>query len=86
LALSFETLAFAELCSTRQSCPAWSSRETSDLSGLDPGDPFGLIQDVPWALSTIPYIPDYSHDTIIAIMELIGHLYRCIKSKLVRLP
>jgi hypothetical protein len=25
--------------------------------------------------------PDYSHDTVFAIMELTGHLYRCIKSK-----
>ncbi len=55
LALSLRLLASAELCSTRPASPAWSSREPSDLSGLDPGDPLGLMQDVPWALSRIPY-------------------------------
>ncbi len=43
-------LASAELCSTGPASPAWSSREPSDLSGLDQGDPLGLLQDVPWAL------------------------------------
>ncbi len=38
--------------------------------GLNQGDPLGLLQDVPWALSKIPQITDYSRDTIIAIMEL----------------
>ncbi len=47
-------LASAELCSTGPASPAWSSRETSVLSGLDPGDPLGLKQDVPWASSRNP--------------------------------
>ncbi len=52
LALNLRLLAYAELCcSTRPASPAWSSQEPSDLSGLDPSDPLGLMQDVPWALS-----------------------------------
>jgi hypothetical protein len=34
--------------------PTWSSREPSDLSGLDQGEPLGVLQDVPWALSRNP--------------------------------
>jgi hypothetical protein len=54
LASSLRLLAFAELCSTGPASPAWSSREPSDLSGLDPGDPLGLKQDVPWVPSRNP--------------------------------
>ncbi len=32
--------------------PAGSSQEPSDMSGLDQGDPLGLLQDVLWALSS----------------------------------
>ncbi len=56
-------------CSTRPASPAWTSQEPSDLSGLDQGDPLGLLQDVPWARSGNPLIHDYSRDFIIAIME-----------------
>ncbi len=52
--LVLRLLASAELCSTEPASPAWSSREPSDLIGLDPGDPLGLMQDVPWALSRNP--------------------------------
>jgi hypothetical protein len=86
LALSLRLLASTEHCSTGPASPACSLREPSDLSGLDPGDLLGLMQDVLEAHSRILLIPDYSRDTIIAIMELIGHLHRCIKSKLVLLP
>jgi hypothetical protein len=54
LALSLRLLASAELFSTGPASLAWSTREPSDLSGLDQGDPLGLLQDVPWALSRIP--------------------------------
>ncbi len=68
--LVFRLLASAELCSTGQASPAWSSWDPFDLSGLDQGDPLGLLQDVPWALTRNPLVPNYSRDTIIAIMEL----------------
>ncbi len=45
--LVLRLLASAELCSTGPASPAGSSQELSDLSGLDPGDPLGLMQDVP---------------------------------------
>ncbi len=45
--LVLRLLASAELCSTRPASPACSSREPSDLSGLNPSDPLGLKQDVP---------------------------------------
>ncbi len=70
LALSLRLLVSAELCSSWPASPAWSSRELSDLRGLDQGDPLGLLQDVPWALGRNPLNPNYSRDTIIAIMEL----------------
>jgi hypothetical protein len=54
LALSLKLLASAELCSTGPASPAWSSREPSDLSRLNPGDPLGLKQDVHWGLSRNP--------------------------------
>ncbi len=49
--LVLRLLASAELCSTGPASPTWSLREPSDLSGLDPGDPLGLKQDVPWVPS-----------------------------------
>jgi hypothetical protein len=45
--LVLRLLASAELCSTGPASPARSSREPSDLSGLNQGDPLGLLQDVP---------------------------------------
>ncbi len=54
LALSLRLLASAELCSTRPASPAWSLWEPSDLSGLDPNDPLGLMWDVPWAPNRNP--------------------------------
>jgi hypothetical protein len=45
--LVLRLLASAELCSTRPVSPAGSLQELSDLSGLDPSDPLGLIQGVP---------------------------------------
>jgi hypothetical protein len=44
--LVLRLLASAELCSTVTDSPARSSQETSDLRGLDQGDPLGLLQDV----------------------------------------
>ncbi len=46
--LVLRLFASTELCSTRPASPTWSSREPSDLSGLDQGNPHGLLQDVPW--------------------------------------
>ncbi len=80
LALSLRFLATAELCSIEPASPAWSSREPSDLSGLDQGDPLGFLLDVPWAFIRNRWIPDYSRDTIIAIMEL-DWLCTGVKSK-----
>ncbi len=68
--LVLRLLASAELCCSGPASPTWSSQEPSDLSGLNQGDPLGLLQDVHWALSRIPQIPDYSRDSILAIMEL----------------
>ena len=45
--LVLRLMASAEHCSTGPASPALSLREPSDLSGLDPGDPLGLMQDVP---------------------------------------
>jgi hypothetical protein len=47
LALSLRLLASAELSSTGPASPACSSREPSDLSKLNQGDPLGLLLDVP---------------------------------------
>ncbi len=51
LPLVLRLLASAELCYTGPAFLAWSSWEPSDLRGLDQGDPLGLLQDIPWALS-----------------------------------
>ncbi len=45
--LVLRLLASAELSSSGPASPTGSSREPSDLSGLDPGDPLGMLQDVP---------------------------------------
>jgi hypothetical protein len=52
--LVLRLLASAELQLYRTSLPAWSSREPSDLSGLNQDDSLGLLQDVYWALSRNP--------------------------------
>jgi hypothetical protein len=49
--LVLRVLSSAELCSTGPASPAWPPREPSDMSGLDQGDPLGLLQNVPWGLS-----------------------------------
>jgi hypothetical protein len=41
--LVLRLLASAEHCSTGPASPAWSLQEPSDLSGLDPNDPLGLM-------------------------------------------
>jgi hypothetical protein len=45
--LVLRLLASTELCPTGPASPACSSREPSDLSGLDQGDPLGLLAGCP---------------------------------------
>ncbi len=52
--LVLRLLASAEHCSTGPASPAWSLQEPSDLCGLDPYDPLGLMWDVPWVPSRNP--------------------------------
>ncbi len=46
--LVLRLLASAELCSTGPASPAWSSRESSDLSGFDQGDPYNQFEGGVW--------------------------------------